>query len=153
MKFDFDEWFERFWLYYPNDLCHKIRGSKPAAIKAAKKKVKTQAEADRVMLNTEAWVKYSRHERDKSPRNYTDRWPHVSKFFNQEYYDNEIPSYIQGKDIKIESKTCKHCSEPVHGPNYDVCTSHIEAIKIAHKPRQKTDYRAGLDTIKEALKG
>ena len=149
--FDFDLFYDKFWAYYPSDLCHGKKGSKPGGKAAAKRKVKSQEEADRIMLNTEAWAKYSRHE--LKTNDYTDRWPHVSKYFNQEYYDMDIPSYTQAETAQEAIvKTCIHCTNPVHGPSYDVCTSHITAVKIEHEPRVVGNARVHLKTIKGVLK-
>ena len=130
-KFDFDEWYERFWRdIYPSDLCHKKRGDKTKGKNAAAKKVTCESDAKRIELNTSEWIKYSKAEKNKA--GYTDRWPMVSTFFNQSFYDREIPSYDELESNFKEKQTMEICNIPeceneVHGNKFKQCSHHTTA--------------------------
>ncbi len=126
--FDFELWFNIMWDTYPLDLAHGKRGSRPVGRKAAKKKVKTQKQADRIMLSIREWIRYSRLEKQKD--GYTDRWPLIATYFNQERYDCEIPSTIELKNDFIEKKEIPKCLEDGcnsdrYGPKFKYCVEHL----------------------------
>lgn len=111
-----NEFFEAIWWGYPKDLCHNKKGSKFTAQKAAEK-IKPQ-EYQRIIDNMKALIRYDNN--DPKP----DRWPHVSTWLNQGYYDREIDSGEQRQRIELSTCSVKNCDNEVHGPRFSRCTDH-----------------------------
>jgi hypothetical protein len=108
---ELSDFFDKLWFGYPNDLCHGKKGSKFRAQKMCEKLDPDQFK--KILMNMEALIRFDRG--DSKP----DRWPHVSTFINQGYYDREIPSVAEQK-LKIEAEKCQ-CGQDVIGPKYDTC--------------------------------
>lgn len=100
--------FDTFWFSYPQDLSHKKKGAKPPAKRAWEKH--SEEEQKRIHANMLALIKYDRHCLQLGEK--ADRWPHVSTFLNQGYYDREIESV---SEKIVEKAKCK-CGQPrTHG--------------------------------------
>ena len=114
----FDEFFGKLWFGYPKNLCHDKKGTKFNAQKACKKL--PESEYEKILMNMEALIKYDM--KDPKP----DRWPHVSSWINQGYYDREIGSTTEQRE-RVAGKNCSHdgCNAEVHGSAFSVCSSHI----------------------------
>lgn len=110
---NFDEFFKQLWFRYPQDLCHKKKGSKVNAEKACRKLDPDQYQV--ILDHLEALKRYDR--KDPKP----DRWPFISSWINSGYYDREIGATAELTE-KIKQANCKVCEKPVHGPNYIYCT-------------------------------
>jgi hypothetical protein len=113
----FEDFFSKLWFCYPEDLCHGKKGVKFKAQKACEKLKPEQY--NQILMNVEALKKYDRQ--DVKP----DRWPHVSTFINQAYYDRDIGSATELKE-KRESQICTECDQETIGPRYTVCPKHTE---------------------------
>lgn len=102
------EWFDRIWLKYPNDLCHKKKGARKPAQDAARKihKAGGMPELERIERNLDALVRYDRRDHGKGEK--VDRWPHLSTWLNQGYYDREIEAQ---PNTPRPRKNCG-CGEP-----------------------------------------
>lgn len=127
---ELEEFVDKLWLTYPSDLCHKKKGTKVNAMKAAKKLKPEQY--DKILLDIEALKKYDR----KEPK--PDRWPHVSTFLNSGYYGREIGSTTEQRE-RVAQKECQwdNCSFPVHGSQFKYCTDHQYESTDPFKPRRK----------------
>ena len=99
---ELEEWFNKFWLTYPNDLCHKKKGSRMAALKALKKKKPDQSLLTHIWNNTMALIKYDHRCLNAGEK--VDRWPHASTYLNQEYYDREIETVQAMQERKAKEK-------------------------------------------------
>ena len=112
--------FEQFWGVYPN------KKGKGAARKAWEKATAGNDESAMltdVLLALEAQKRYRIEA--KSLGEFIPEWKHPSTWLNQECWLDEIGSHAELKQ-RHELQTCKHCSEPVHGPRFDVCSHHLE---------------------------
>lgn len=109
--FSLEDWFNEFWSCYPTDLCDKKKGPKPPALRAATKIFKKDGEKElkRILDNMRALVKRDRFEKERGGTVY--RWPFVSTFLNQGYYDNEIESYSEAP----KSVSLCTCGEKAQG--------------------------------------
>ena len=114
-----EDMFERFWVSYPSDLCKKKRGGKQPALKAFQKINPSEEEFNRMMANMKAQIRADRQDKDAY------RWPFVSSYLNQGRYDDMIDP-VETKYVQ-EIKTCSmdKCSNPVHGPGFLVCSTHV----------------------------
>ena len=114
----FDEFFGKLWFGYPKNLCHDKKGTKFNAQKACKKL--PESEYERILMSMEALIKYDM--KDAKP----DRWPHLSTWINQGYYDREIGSTTEQRE-RQQLSICQTegCSLEVHGPKYKHCSQHI----------------------------
>lgn len=101
---ELEEWFNKFWLTYPNDLSHKKKGSKVAAFKALKKKKPDVKLLTHIWNNTMALIKYDHRCLNAGEK--VDRWPHASTYLNQDYYDREIET-VQAMEARKEKEKCK----------------------------------------------
>jgi len=130
-----EEFFQKMWFSYPNDLCHGKKGSKVAAMNACKKL--KENEFDTVLANIEALKRYDR--KDQKP----DRWPHVSTFINQAYYDRDIGSTIELKE-KLVLNTCAFvgCDSEVIGERYRNCAKHLPRDSRMDKVIKRAKYDA-----------
>ena len=97
---ELQDWFNEVWFIYPSDLSHNKKGAKPPALKAAQKIYKSGGiqELNRIKGNIQALIRYDRKELSSGGR--PDRWPHFSTFLNQGYYDREIGSYTEIKNVE-----------------------------------------------------
>ena len=137
-----DEFFKKLWFSYPRDLCHDKKGSKVAAQNAAKK---IKDDYERILMNLDALIKHDR--KDPKP----DRWPHVSTWLNQAYYDREINERdIQAK-IELSECTEEGCTNQVHGMRFDKCTDHLASEKHYEDLRQAWT-RTGIDRKSPTLR-
>lgn len=115
---DFNQFFADLWLKYPKDLCHNKKGAKIAATNAAKK---IKPDQYQYILNCmDELTRYDR--KDREP----DRWPHLSTWLNQGYYDRDVVAYEERQQVQ-ELPQCQieGCISRVHGPNYSTCSKHI----------------------------
>ena len=114
----YDEFFGKLWFGYPKNLCHDKKGTKFNAQKACKKL--PESEYEKILMNMEALIKYDM--KDPKP----DRWPHVSSWINQGYYDREIGSTTEQRE-RVAGKNCsiEGCNDEVHGSMFTECAFHI----------------------------
>jgi len=105
------ELFNELWWLYNNHLCHKKKGAKPPALKAFEKIYKSggEEEVKRIIENTKALIRHDLDELKHGGR--PDRWPHVSTYLNQGYYDREIESY---EKLKERSPIICRCGNQSH---------------------------------------
>ena len=115
-----NEWYKVLYQVYPNDLSHGKKGNEIPIKNAMRKKITSQAKFDEIKLSIQALTRYDRM--DKEP----DRWPLISTFLNQEYYNRQIGSTAELKEKQC-LKTCSvdGCNHDVHGEKYIVCSMHI----------------------------
>ena len=133
---ELEAFFKKLWFEYPSDLCHNKKGSKVAAKNAAKKLKPEEYEG--ILFSLSELIRFDR--KDPKP----DRWPHVSTWLNQAYYDRDID--IQEQRAKIELALCsvEGCENDVHGPAYDKCCDHLATV--GHIQAMREAYvRTGID--------
>jgi len=125
-----DEFFNRLWFSYPEDLCHGKKGAKVPAKNACKKLKPEQYQT--ILDNVDALKRYDR--KDQRP----DRWPHVSTFINQAYYDRDIGSTVELKERqRLAGCQWNDCQLEVHGSRYIYCTDHQYESTDPWKPFRK----------------
>ena len=150
---ELEDWFNKFWLIYPNDLAHKKKGSKVAAFKAIKKKKPNASMLTRIWNNTQALIKYDK--RCLASGEKVDRWPHCSTYLNQDYFDREIETVQAmherhekqkcacGKIAVVpfkEKMVCVNCYRRVSGQDRRIY-DHLKSIGMGAKPGEsKHDY-------------
>lgn len=122
---DLDDWFDRIWFKYPNDLSHKKKGARKTAQAAAEKIFKAGGieELKRIERNMDALIKHDRKEQSAGGK--PDRWPYVSSFLNQGYYDREINAEVEQKqrievkcacgEVAVVGDKCPRCYEKAVG--------------------------------------
>lgn len=114
---ELEAFFKKLWFEYPSDLCHNKKGSKVAAKNAAKKLKPKEYEG--ILFSLSELIRFDR--KDPKP----DRWPHVSTWLNQAYYDRDMD--IQEQRARIELSVCcvDGCENQVHGLRFNHCSDHL----------------------------
>ncbi len=118
-KKELKTWLTKFWFLYPNDFTEGKKGSKPKAESALWKLKPDDDELERIWQNTLS--KKKSDEKIKAKGGFVARWPMVSTYFNQAYFDADIPS-----DEEVEANIARYVCECGNeaGPKYkgkDVC--------------------------------
>ncbi len=105
-------WHDGLWFMYPNDLCESQKGSKQKSENAALKLKPNEEERKRILGNVSALIKHDRFLKQKGK--FVARWPMVSTFINQAYYDREIGSHMEASVSKgeIQQEQCQECGKP-----------------------------------------
>jgi hypothetical protein len=112
-KKELEDWLKKFWFLYPNDLTEGKKGSKPKAISALWKLKPDNDELERIWQNTLA--KKKSDEKIKAKGGFVARWPMISTYFNQAYFDADIPT-----DEEVEANIARYvceCGQPA-GPKW-----------------------------------
>jgi hypothetical protein len=133
---ELDDFFEKLWFEYPADLCHGKKGSKVAAKNAAKKLKADEYEG--ILRSMKELIRFDR--KDPKP----DRWPHVSTWINQAYYDRDIDVQEQRAKIELAQCTEEGCENEVHGSRFNKCTNHLVNEKHYNDLREAWT-RTGID--------
>ena len=117
---DIQNWYKVLYRDYPNDLCHGKKGNEIPIKSAMRKKINSQGKFDEIIRNIKALIKYDRL--DNKP----DRWPLISTFLNQEYYNRNIGSTAELKEKQEVNKCCiADCKNDVVGESYPYCYDHV----------------------------
>lgn len=105
-------WHDGLWFMYPTDLCEGQKGSKQKSTNAAIKLKPNEEERKRILGNLSALIKHDRFAKQKGK--FVSRWPHVSTFLNQAYYDREIGSHMEVsvKTGELQVEQCQECGHP-----------------------------------------
>ena len=105
-------WHDGLWFMYPNDLCENQKGSRQKSLNAALKLKSNEEERKRILGNTSALIKHDRLLKQKGK--FVSRWPMVSTYINQAYYDREIGSHMEVavRTGELQVEQCKECGKP-----------------------------------------
>ncbi len=105
-------WHDGLWFMYPNDLCESQKGSKQKSLTAALKLKPNEEERKRILGNLSALIKHDRLLKQKGK--FVSRWPMVSTFINQAYYDREMGSHMEVsvKTGELQVEQCQECGHP-----------------------------------------
>ena len=110
--------FNRLWMIYDNTLAHGKKGSKFTALKSFEKY--SEDEQDRIIFDTQALMRHFKQQ--VKP----DRLPHLSTWLNQRYFEQEIPSATEKREVQeLEECSVPDCHAPIHGSSFSVCSFHV----------------------------
>ena len=125
-----EEWFDtKLWPYY-RSLSH-LHDDRPGIKKKAWERVEkmnlTEEDMTHIYDKTLALAKYDMKRRQSNKE--VDRWPHLSTYLNQGYFDREIDRYsdLARQDREKEDKESCQCGLPVTHPmgNCYICYSRL----------------------------